>query len=66
MTIADHPFVVDLATDRSSSFKSPANRYRNAGRRRGQIVLLTLGLFAAVFAVILVLRVAVWLPAFHH
>ena len=66
MTMADRPFAVPRPADRSSSLKSPANEYRGARRRRAQTLLLTFGLFAAAFAVILILRVAVPLPTFHH
>jgi len=66
MTMADRPFAVPRPADRSSSLKSPANEYRGTRRRRAQILLLTFGLFAAAFAVILILRVTVWLPAVRH
>jgi hypothetical protein len=55
MTIADRPF----------AFPKTAG-YRGARRRRAQVVLFTFGVFAAVFAAIIILRAVVWLPAFHH
>ena len=34
--------------------------------KRACVVLLTFALLATVFAGVIALRVAVWLPAFHH
>ena len=60
-----------LAKRRSSDWSSTVETVHLIGqgiasRNRAQIVLLTFALLAAVFAAIITLRVAVWLPAFRH
>ncbi|MGB9043918.1 MAG: hypothetical protein WCC81_15765 [Pseudolabrys sp.] len=53
--------------DRSSTVKTVRPIGQGiASRNRAYVVLLTFALFAAVFAAIIALRVAVWLPAFQH
>ena len=53
--------------DRRSTNERPyASGHGSASRHRAYVVLLTFALLAAVFAAIIALRVAVWLPAFNH
>lgn len=53
--------------DRRSTNERPyASGHGSASRHRAYVVLLTFALLAAVFAAIIALRVAVWLPAFYH
>ena len=72
MSMIDHPHAIPQTAKRSSFNRRSTNDrpyasgHGSASRHRAYVVLLTFALLAAVFAAIIALRVAVWLPAFHH
>ena len=51
---------------RSTGERPHASGHGSASGYRAYVVLLTFALLAVFFAAIIALRVAVWLPAFHH
>jgi len=72
MSMIDHPHAIPQTAKRSSFNRRSTNDrpyasgHGSASRYHAYVVLLTFALLAAVFAAIIALRVAVWLPAFHH
>ena len=71
MSMIKHPHAFpQLAKRQSFDRSSTVKTVRPIGQDREPqpryVVLLTFALFAAVFAAIIALRVAVWLPAFQH
>jgi hypothetical protein len=72
MSMIKHSHAFPQLTKRQSFDRSPTVKTVRpigqgiASRNRAYIVLLTFALLAAVFAAIIALRVAIWLPAFHH
>ena len=53
--------------DRQSTNERPcANGHGSGSRNPAYVVPFTFAILAAVFAAIIALRAAVWLPTFHH
>jgi hypothetical protein len=61
---AERPYAALIVIESSGDVKTPLGGDRR--RYRAQVVLFAFGLFAAVFAVIIVLRATFWLPLLHH
>ena len=72
MSMIDHPHAIPQTAKRSSFDRRSTNErpyasgHGSASRHRAYVVLFTFAILAAVFAAIIALRAAVWLPAFHH
>ena len=72
MPMINHPHTVPQTAKRSSFDRRPTNErpyasgHGSTSRHRAYVPLFTFAILAAVFAAIIALRVAVWLPAFHY
>jgi len=72
MSTINHPHAISQTAkrssfDRRSTDKRPyASGHGSASRHRAFVVLFTFAILAVVFAAIIALRAAVWLPVFHH
>jgi hypothetical protein len=71
MPMIDHPHAIPQTAKRSSFVRRSTNErpyasgHGSASHHRAY-VLLTFALLASVFAAIIALRAAIWLPAFYH